>query len=768
VHLPWRLNIPPLLERIAAFDSPRPPSAAARYDTAEAGMRMPDAAAIMARHWQFSRLDGSLIAPEIYFEADGRVAGYRSANEASWRFDGGFLEFINEVGEPTTRFDRIAQNSAGACVLSGRFLAVPGGDAVHVLTEQPGRPARQAVHRPRFAVLVRTHLVTEKLHDLLGILRQGHGYDLFVCADETRGKLTIDGVSVIGHSTEMCKRLGLVGVDRQPDLLWYFGDYALYCAYESIKEYDYYIMIEYDVEFVDKTANLLERLIKNLESTQFPYDFISTQFGPANKNWGWIKTCPPQLTEKYQTLFPFIIFSKYAIDYLLACRRQEAAGEMPAEGFAFCEVFVPSALMSTGSFRCADLNTVYADAWHPDSFGVLNLLLMNALPAHAAKLALAHPVFSEREYVARRLAEARRDGQTEAFIAFLEGPDAQIIDAGLRARTLAELRPPTVRPELHCLYTADHLPLLIRFLSSLRDELAVSATEITGTSIGGGPGGRAAIGAAKTNLLRDLSNPNRRPGDGIVLVTDIDIVFHDRILPMATECLMAHDVVFQREVIGGEPVNIGVIAFRPGPAVHAFWQEVNRQIAATGRSGHAVVNALLADHDAMARLGVRAGCFPPGVFCTSMGLHHAVYGGTHLHHANSHPTLREKWLALSAAGSVLAPPADGRAGDLRGKVLAGLLDAEWTFGALGRPEPYGTLRLAPDGRILGYHHPNESRYALAAGGLVFIGADGGATTLFDEFYVDPVGRRLMMVGTAPCVAPAASPHIHYLIADSAA
>jgi hypothetical protein len=260
---------------------------------------------------------------------------------------------------------------------------------------------------PRVAVLVRTHLVTDKLHDLLRILERGVGYDLFVCADESRGAMALAGRAVLSHSVSMCDEIGLMGSLPDENVLWYCGDYAFYCAHHLIPDYDFYILIEYDVDLVRGNALGIEGLINRLKDEDGDYDLLACRYGVPGEGWGWAETCRDYFNRVYSLLFPFVVLSNRAVRYLYDWRRHETK-HPPASGrYAFCEALVPSALNAAGGFRCADLNDLMPGCYEPDTFRVGAPMLLGALPALNRRVEWVHPVFSENEYLERLFKEPK-------------------------------------------------------------------------------------------------------------------------------------------------------------------------------------------------------------------------------------------------------------------------------------------------------------------------------------------------------------------------
>jgi hypothetical protein len=278
-------------------------------------------------------------------------------------------------------------------------------------------------NRPRTVVLVRAHFVSDKLLDLVRMLKEGVGYDLWVCADETQGPLNLPRELVLSHNTEMCARIGLVPSLPDSPLLWYFGDYAFYCAHHSIPDYDYYVMIEYDVEFVRGNVYALESLLRRLSfPTGNPYDLVATHYGPRAQDWGWGETCVDRFKDYYGLFFPMVVLSKRALQYLYDWRKYEAANPPESGRYAFCEAFVPSALMAAGGHRCVDLNALLPGSWDRDSFRTRPPMLMGGLPPLTRGIELVHPVYSEREYLQSELNDAWHEGTLARLVSRLSDP----------------------------------------------------------------------------------------------------------------------------------------------------------------------------------------------------------------------------------------------------------------------------------------------------------------------------------------------------------
>lgn len=394
---------------------------------------------IMQRAWRFGRGDGTTIARNVRLKRFGHVLGHDNENEFGWIIQNGRLEFQTAEGRTTCRFTAARFTAEGKLVMAGQLI---GSDIVHVLEESHltgklGAPNRD----PKVAVLVRTHLTNDKLLDLLDVLAQSRRFDLFVSADETRTTIDCGGYAKLAHDTGSCAQFGLA--TNHDRILWLCGDYPLYFARSEIPDYDYYIMIEYDVDFVRKSPLFLEGLIGRLQPPdRQAFDLVTASFNPANPDWGWYRSAQTSFPDVYETgIFAFVAISARAVDHLYATRRAEAEREPDGRDIIHCEAFCGSALAAAG-YHCTDIGTLVEgaidpDMFHPPVFDFPNsqYLLDNYRPADP-RVEMVHPVFDVDGYLEREYQKALHQGETEPFVTKLmalakDGLDEEIVDSYL-------------------------------------------------------------------------------------------------------------------------------------------------------------------------------------------------------------------------------------------------------------------------------------------------------------------------------------------------
>ena len=374
---------------------------------------------ILGRSWSFGRGDGSVIAGNIRLLRDGTILGHKQRNESAWRVSEGALEFLDAAGNVTCRFDSQTEER-GSLTLTGRFR--PLADCVHVLKETRRLIKRGSANRePRVAMLVRTHLVNDKLFDLLDLLNQSRRYDLFVTADETRQTLDLRGYVKLTHAADFAQAFGLPHSHGR--ILWHCGDFPLYFAAAERPDYDYYIMMEYDVDLVRKSPLFLEGLIARLADEDRAVDLVTVNLGRAYQGWSWATAALRTFPAVYTTgTFAFLVVSRRAVAHLLAARRREAVQGVAENDIMHCEAFCASALMD-GGFACTSVNALIENAvdresFHPGSFDKAHSsFLLNHYRLDDPRIEMVHPVYALPAFLSR---EYHKTLRTQAFAEFLE------------------------------------------------------------------------------------------------------------------------------------------------------------------------------------------------------------------------------------------------------------------------------------------------------------------------------------------------------------
>jgi hypothetical protein len=278
----------------------------------------------------------------------------------------------------------------------------------------PGSPA---------AVIVRTHLLNEKFHDLLEILSQSTQYDLFVAVDESSGPLAVPGYKTLPHTASSAADFGLCA--NHPRILWHCCDYALYFSAAQIPSYQRYVMIEYDVDLVRRSPEFVDRVVARLGESGAP-DFVSAAFHEADAGWCWTEAAARQFPVVYNSsIFAFVAVSAPALEHLLARRRREALDCASVEDIVNCEAFCASALTQDG-FACASINDLVAGAvdfstFHPPMPSLeVSQYLLNQYRIPDPNIEIVHPVYDLCAYLKRQFDKSRYLRQVSGFLAELD------------------------------------------------------------------------------------------------------------------------------------------------------------------------------------------------------------------------------------------------------------------------------------------------------------------------------------------------------------
>ena len=367
---------------------------------------MLDPVALCKQRWLFKRSDGSVISEGLRLLPSGGIGGYVSSNEASWRLTEKGLDFLTDDDRVSTSFDTAIDTMGQPVELVGSYKLAPWLEINHHLQ---GLLAVKPMNR-RLAVLVRTHVVNPKLFSLLDSLADGCDYDLFIAADETSRIVDVPGVRKLSHSLDMCAEVGLSRTSPKGSVLWYMGDYALYCSYLQIPHYDHYLMIEYDVHFDCNASMFCSYLVSILESYIDRFDMIGIELFQRDGVWDNYAEARLQFEKVFGAFFPFVLMSRRAIDFLLAERRKSTAR---SEEQLFCESWVPS-MLAKNNYRIADLNEIIPGSWNNAMFRWNDPLRLKGMPPSSC--ILSHPVYDEQEFWHRKLRQALQTGHVERFV----------------------------------------------------------------------------------------------------------------------------------------------------------------------------------------------------------------------------------------------------------------------------------------------------------------------------------------------------------------
>ena len=214
-----------------------------------------------------------------------------------------------------------------------------------------------------------------------------------VLADETRGKLGIQGYEVVSH-TEDTSDFGLL-VYPAGNSLWHNVDYGLYILRARLPGYDYYLTSESDLAVNTKLDPIAA------QAAAAGIDLVAHWVRPATPDWYWYENARASFENPLGSLLFFMLASARAVDLLFHMRRQmtlarqtNAAAEWP-----FCEAFVPTLLQMAG-MRLAEISA-YADT---ENLRLRPRLLLTDPRANRPG-SLAHSVLGKTAYIRAILKE---------------------------------------------------------------------------------------------------------------------------------------------------------------------------------------------------------------------------------------------------------------------------------------------------------------------------------------------------------------------------
>ncbi len=370
---------------------------------------------ISNRAFRFERVDGSVITEKLILAADGTIALFSNENESRWSLSGAALLFSDVRGEITTRFETL--HSVDPLIISGPFLPTDATAPWHKLIEivpradcalpVPSPAAHRAQPRADVAVLLRSHVADDKFHDLHRVLATtvDGDFDLYPVMDETAGRPEVALDNVVWHSEQACPELGLT--QQHPHLLWQCGDFPFYFALRDLPPYEYYIMMEYDIEMTQGDAGFLLRLIDRLpRKEEGGVDLVALGLGPANPSWAWRRACNLIYPDPHFMYYPFVILSRRAVSYMHAQRQLEAVRRPSCEDVIHCEAFTSTCLRAAG-FKCLDLNTLVPGAYTLPLMSIPDGTYMGQELAVDPTIQMIHPVYTPQAFLVRLLSELR-------------------------------------------------------------------------------------------------------------------------------------------------------------------------------------------------------------------------------------------------------------------------------------------------------------------------------------------------------------------------
>jgi hypothetical protein len=346
----------------------------------------------------FRRADGSIIHRDLKLTDDGKIVP-SLPNEFWWDHVDGNLVFKNEAGDVTTVFDRHVKKS-DHIEIHGRFLPLSNDVYHHILELFPlskigilpsAKLQYVSYDKLKVAVFLRTHVINPKFYGLYNRIKSEiSDFDVFPLIDNSRGAVNVNAEDVIFHSTADVEKYFLKS--SRENLFWWCGDYPLYIAYMEKKNYDYYIMIEYDVEFLENPALYINKLVEKLSKNP-SIDLVSLDLRRHYQDWAWWKQSRLYFDDVWSIFFPFVCISRRALSFLMSIRQNELFRNIDDQYILHCEPFVAGNLILSG-FKCYDLNEIL-----PNSYTISLMKIQGGYNSKANldlkinHLSMIHPVY---------------------------------------------------------------------------------------------------------------------------------------------------------------------------------------------------------------------------------------------------------------------------------------------------------------------------------------------------------------------------------------
>lgn len=261
--------------------------------------------------------------------------------------------------------------------------------------------------------MVRTHHPhSTKALALAAQLRDAGGWDVFVAADETRTTVDAGDFPKLAHSLEHLASLGLRVGGPNVRTLWLRGDYALYASFLAAPDYDFFLMLDYDIGLRDPASGHLARLAEALVEPvgRWP-DLVGVHLGPYR-----VGPVQHSFAEPWKAFFPLVGLSRRAILYLFAQRLLEAPKSVSGHGPVMCEVFTPSVLKAASGFHCIDVNTLLPGTLHRSGFNASTIRPVGHEDLIPGEGHLLHRVVELPEYLTKGPHLAAENGRIPLFL----------------------------------------------------------------------------------------------------------------------------------------------------------------------------------------------------------------------------------------------------------------------------------------------------------------------------------------------------------------
>jgi hypothetical protein len=329
---------------------------------------------------------------------------------------------------------------------------------------------------PELIVAFRTHIWNE---DVAYLARRLYGFSagarFVVLVDETNGVVDTAPFEKIAHSSDFSS-FGLPNFPPK-QVLWYNADYPLYALRRRFPDAACIAMIEYDVAVnVDVAAIMRHAIAGNI-------DLIAYDLPDPPVWWTWEEWTGKHFSQPIRRLLPVLILSGRGIDALYAARLKFAAAKWP-EGqadWAYCEVFIPSAIAEIPGYKIADISD-YASL----PYYTFRYPLHISDPVANTNGNICHPVLGAKGVIQKHIEQT----ETEAIF----DPTVNVFNpSSLLRRQLSYLDPAEFMPALAARIKAKKSPALLKKFKTLVGEQNWPANAIAGNLALGKPATQSSV-----------------------------------------------------------------------------------------------------------------------------------------------------------------------------------------------------------------------------------------------------------------------------------
>lgn len=284
----------------------------------------------------------------------------------------------------------------------------------------------------RVAVIVRGHFESDKFSDLVAQLYDPSSHDIIIAASELQGPIKVGDYPHMRCDVDALQSLGF-DVDQQR-FFYDFGDAVLYLALKRFPDYDYYVMLEYDVEFSGDAAAFVRGLITAMEAENL--DLVGPRVRPQGPWWPHWALASTRYEQVWSVFLPVMALSRRAVQFLYQRRIEEGPSTASFGERVFSEAFVASALHA-GGYAIRDMNTIEPASYTDTTFYYGEPMLAGSPPCRRTDIGTFHPVYPAREFLKAHLDRAHGTGTLLQYAASLRQTQPTGIAEGVRSDWLA-------------------------------------------------------------------------------------------------------------------------------------------------------------------------------------------------------------------------------------------------------------------------------------------------------------------------------------------